>query len=312
MDKFLTPKKSSTAEASPKGDFGKKSAPVRGQKVGVPKDKTETTTLSKLPSPSSARPSKRKLGEEDEYTDTQAGRPRPTPGQAKPKNELPPLPDTIVPNLLCLFVGLNPGIETATKGHPYAHPSNLYWKLLHWSGLTPDRRLAPAEYVILPEQYTLGNTNIVGRATKSGADLNKAEMVVGAGVLDEKVRKSRPEVVCLVGKSIWEAVWKWKHGRAIKSTEFHYGFQAAGENMGRVGGLKGGQEAKWSGARVFVATTTSGLAAGMSLQEKKDIWAELGVWVNERRDERKRIKDGANVSKEEKAEQVEPEVKVDG
>lgn len=222
-------------------------------------------------------------------------------GYAPPSSydHLPPLPDTIIPNLLCLFVGLNPGIQTATKGHPYAHPTNLYWPLLHTSGLTSDRRLAPSEYVTLPEKYSLGNTNIVSRATRDGSELSKAEMVVGAGVLDEKIRKWKPEVVCLVGKSIWEAVWKWKHGRGIKKEEFRYGFQNETENMGRKKGSVGffGKAKKiegegssegeaWDGARVFVATSTSGLAASLSMKEKENIWAELGGWVQRRREER--------------------------
>lgn len=128
-------------------------------------------------------------------------------------------------------------------------------------------------------------------------------MVDGAGVLDEKIRKWEPEVVCLVGKSIWEAVWKWKHGRGIKKGEFRYGFQDDGEKMGRKkksgglfggkkteedgGGYSGGSTGRWDGAKVFVATSTSGLAATLSLREKEEIWAELGRWVNERREERK-------------------------
>lgn len=126
----------------------------------------------------------------------------------------------------------------------------------------------------------------------------------GAEVLDEKIRKWKPEVVCLVGKSIWEAVWKWKHGRVLKKAEFRYGFQDAGENLGRkrkersggfFGGQKGGtsageddseEEERWDGARVFVATSTSGLAASLSLREKQEIWAELGGWVQKRREER--------------------------
>lgn len=38
---------------------------------------------------------------------------------------------------------------------------------------------------------------------------------------------------------------------------------------------------------MFVATTTSGLAAGMSMAEKEAIWSELGRWVVKRREERK-------------------------
>ena len=43
----------------------------------------------------------------------------------------------------------------------------------------------------------------------------------------------------------------------------------------------------WAGARVFVATSTSGLAAGLSLKQKEEIWSELGTWVNRRREETK-------------------------
>lgn len=54
---------------------------------------------------------------------------------------LPPLVDILEPNLICVFVGVNPGITTSQRGHAYAHPSNLFWKLLysvrfsHTSGL---------------------------------------------------------------------------------------------------------------------------------------------------------------------------------
>jgi thymine-DNA glycosylase len=218
-------------------------------------------------------------------------KPRPSKGYAPPSTyaHLKGLVDTITPNLLCLFVGLNPGIQTATLGHPYAHPSNHFWRLLHSSGLTPHRQLAPAEYVILPKEYDLGNTNIVDRATRNGGELSKDEMVAGAGVLDEKIRKAQPEVVCLVGKSIWEAVWKWKYGKAMKAHEFKYGFQDTTENMGRSGDF-GGTGTAWQGARVFVATSTSGLAASLSVQQKQEIWRQLGQWVEKRREERKGVK----------------------
>jgi mismatch-specific thymine-DNA glycosylase len=215
----------------------------------------------------------------------------------RPKGYAPPstyahlkgLTDTITPNLICLLVGLNPGIQTATMGHPYAHPSNHFWRLLHSSGLTPNRQLAPSEYVILPKEYSLGNTNIVDRATRNGAELSKEEMVEGAGVLDEKIWKAKPEVVCFVGKSIWEAVWKWKYGRKMNASEFKYGFQDTKENVG-----KSETDAAWPGTRVFVATSTSALAATMSMQQKQEIWRQLGEWVEKRREERKSVEDGGD------------------
>lgn len=261
------------------------------------KEHVDSITSDLLPPSSARRQSKRKRAAEkstlESLQDTSLTKKprRRSNGYAPPSTyaHLKGLVDTITPNLLCLFVGLNPGIQTATLGHPYAHPSNHFWRLLHSSGLTPHRQLAPAEYVTLPKEYDLGNTNIVDRATRNGGELSKDEMVAGAGVLDEKIRKAQPEVVCLVGKSIWEAVWKWKYGKAMKAHEFKYGFQDTTENMGKNGDF-GGTETPWQGARVFVATSTSGLAASLSMQQKQEIWGQLGQWVKKRREERKGVK----------------------
>lgn len=100
----------------------------------------------------------------------------------------------------------------------------------------------------------------------------------GVAVLEEKVRKWRPESVCVVGKGIWESVWRVRKGRGMRKVEFAYGWQGDGERMG------GGEG--WEGARVFVATTTSGLAAGMRPKEKEEVWRGLGEWVERRRRER--------------------------
>ncbi|KAL2009703.1 hypothetical protein VTN00DRAFT_5510 [Thermoascus crustaceus] len=188
------------------------------------------------------------------------------------------LRDTIPPNLILLLVGVNPGLLTGSTGYAYAHPSNLFWKLLHSSGITTIRH-PPSDTYRLPELYSVGNTNIVERPTRDASMLSKAEMDAGVPVLEAKVASQRPEAVCLVGKSIWEAVWRVRKGRAIKKEEFRYGWQDESENMGKGDG--------WKGAPVFVATTTSGLAAGMSMAEKEAIWNELGRWVVRRREERK-------------------------
>ncbi|GKZ92712.1 hypothetical protein CBS63078_4943 [Aspergillus niger] len=230
-------------------------------------------------------------------TTTSSPRPRKTPTPTPPTSSAADslLVDTIPPNLTLLLVGVNPGILTGVTGYAYAHPSNLFWKLLHWSGITPIRH-PPSDTYKLPELYNIGNTNIVERPTRDASMLSKKEMDAGVPVLEEKVREKRPEVVCLVGKSIWEAVWRVKVGRGIRKEEFRYGWQDLEMNMGRVGG-----EGGWEGARVFVATTTSGLAAGMSLQEKREVWDELGRWVCERRKvwerEREKVKVGGDDTK---------------
>ena len=191
---------------------------------------------------------------------------------------LPLLPDAIAPGLLVLFVGLNPGIETARTGHAYAHPSNLFWKLLFSSGVTP-RPCRAHEDRDLPLLYGLGFTNIVARPSRNGSELSRAEMDDGVAALHGKARRWRPEAVCVVGKSIWESVWRVRHGRAVGAA-FKYGWQDEDENMGADPGVG------WPGTRVFVASSTSGLATTLSRAEKQNIWNGLGAWVKKRRTER--------------------------
>jgi mismatch-specific thymine-DNA glycosylase len=196
---------------------------------------------------------------------------------------LPTLVDVLEPNLICVFVGTNPGIRTATSGHAYAHPSNMFWKLLHSSGCT-DERLKPEQDVDLPRLYSMGNTNIVERPSKDAAELSKAEMTAGAPILEEKVRKYRPEAVCIVGKGIFEAIWRWRYGKQIKKDQFHYGWQDDLERMGKCD--------DWEGARIFVSSSTSGLSASTKPHEKEAIWKPFGEWVQARRKERAAERDG--------------------
>ncbi|KAK3942769.1 DNA glycosylase [Diplogelasinospora grovesii] len=233
-------------------------------------------------------------------------RSRPSSGYAPPSTyaHLPALPDAIAPNLLVLFVGLNPGIETARTGHAYAHPTNLFWRLLYSSGVTP-RLCSATEDRHMPELYSLGLTNIVSRPSRNGAELSKSEMDAGVDILHDKVRRWRPECVCIVGKSIWESLWRVRHGRSIKKDEFKYGWQDSTENMGvgevadheRADGVtykedSRGDKEGWNGAPVFVASSTSGLAATLKPAEKEAIWRELGSWVEQRRSEREGSKKG--------------------
>lgn len=134
----------------------------------------------------------------------------------------------------------------------------------------------------MPDLYSLGLTNIVSRPTKDAGELSKAEMDEGVAILEEKTRMFKPESVAIVGKSIWESIWRVRHGKKMKKEEFQYGWQDDSEKMGVV---TSGDES-WEGAKVFVATTTSGLAAGMRPHEKEEVWRGLGEWVETRRAER--------------------------
>jgi mismatch-specific thymine-DNA glycosylase len=120
----------------------------------------------------------------------------------------------------------------------------------------------------------------VTRATKDAAELSKEEMDAGVAILEQKCALYRPEAVCIVGKSIWESIWRVRNGRNLRKDEFKYGWQE--ERMGLV---EEGDK-KWEGARIFVSTSTSGLAANTKPAEKEAVWRQLGEWVEKRRAER--------------------------
>ncbi|CAK7215742.1 uracil DNA N-glycosylase Thp1 [Sporothrix bragantina] len=220
---------------------------------------------------------------------------------------LPSLKDSLAPNLLVLFVGLNPGIETARTGHSYAHPSNLFWKLMYSSGVLPVRCTAQEDHT-LPERFQLGLTNIVARPSRNGAELKPSELDDGVAILEAKARRWRPEVMCMVGKGIWDSVVRvrQRQGGRPKPAAFHYGWQDESENMGMLPADGAGDNVKdeiladeeglvsedgvrldpgWKGARVFVASSTSGLAATLLPAQKEAIWRQLGEWVEGRRKE---------------------------
>lgn len=199
---------------------------------------------------------------------------------------LSPIPDVLQQNLLVVFVGLNPGLSTAQAGHAYAHPSNRFWHLLHVGGLTPERKLSPMEDRDLPRLYSYGHTNIVSRPTRDQGGLKNAEMVAGTADLEIKFRKWKPETLCIAGKGIWEAIWKYKHGSTLSKEDFKWGWQDESENMGCSSGPEFDNKGRpWNGARVFVTTSPSGQAATVPLAEKVRIWSELGDWVRKRREE---------------------------
>ena len=66
----------------------------------------------------------------------------------------------------------------------------------------------------------MGNTNIVSRPSKDAAELSKEEMTEGTRELERKFAEYKPEAVCIVGKGIWEAVWRFRYGRNIRKEEF--------------------------------------------------------------------------------------------
>jgi len=120
------------------------------------------------------------------------------------------LRDRIRPGVRVLFVGINPGVRSALTGHHFAGFSNRFWKLLYDSRLVPE----PLTYVDderLPE-WGYGITNVVPRPTPGIDTLTPEEYVAGCAKLRRKIRRYRPEVVALVGVTVFRALFPNSRG----------------------------------------------------------------------------------------------------
>ena len=116
-----------------------------------------------------------------------------------PSCRIAQLPDYLGPGLDIIFVGINPGLQSARAGHYYANPRNPFWRLLHEAGLTP-RQLRPDEDHLLPT-LGYGITDIVKRPSRGVADLTAADFRRGRRILEEKLLAHRPRIVCFNSKT---------------------------------------------------------------------------------------------------------------
>jgi len=115
------------------------------------------------------------------------------------------LRDCIQPDVLVLFVGINPGLRSAQTGHHFAGYSNRFWRLLHESKLVSEP-LTYLEDRRLPE-WRLGLTNIIGRCTAGIDVLDPDEYRRGVASLKRKIRRYQPHIVALLGVTIFRMLF---------------------------------------------------------------------------------------------------------
>jgi TDG/mug DNA glycosylase family protein len=175
---------------------------------------------------------------------------KPTPAQVAAAHGAH-LPDLLAPGLRVLFCGINPSLYSAAVGHHFARPGNRFWPALHAAGFTP-RRYSPFEdgEVI---GLGLGLTNLAGRATARAEELSADELLAGAAVLAEKVRRWGPRFVAFLGVGAYRTA-----------------FRAPKAGLGR-------QPTELAGARVWVLPSPSGLNAHYHLPRLTELYGELRV-----------------------------------
>ena len=114
------------------------------------------------------------------------------------------LKDRIRPGVRVLFVGINPGVRSAITGHHFAGFSNRFWKLLTESGLVPEPITYEDDHRL--PNFGFGITNLIARPSPGINDLTPAEYVAGWGALERKIRRYKPQVVALVGVTLFRAI----------------------------------------------------------------------------------------------------------
>jgi len=160
---------------------------------------------------------------------------------------MPRLKDIVVERPKLLLVGINPGLRSGALGHHFAGNGNPFWRLLAEAKLTP--RLLHYEEDQALADFGIALTNLCPRATRSAAELTRAEIARGRRVLAKKCSRLRPRVVAFVGLSLYQSYFGLKQSGG------------AGEKPELI-----------AGARVFVVPNPSGLNANFPGFAHKLVW----------------------------------------
>ncbi len=108
------------------------------------------------------------------------------------------LADKVPANLHTLFVGINPAIRSAQLGHYYAHPTNMFWRLLSQTQVTP--RPVTADDDDWMVRHGFGFTDVAKRPTANAGELAQHEFAAARLRLEDLVRSRRPKTIVFVSK----------------------------------------------------------------------------------------------------------------
>lgn len=123
-----------------------------------------------------------------------------------------------------LFAGINPHPGSDARGVPFSN-NKLFWYLLSRAGLIAETEQELRQDALLQEMYHtrfnqvygLGFLNLIDRPTKDITLLVRGEEQAGRERMEKVIKKEKPNVVCFVGKVVYE---KWS---GIK--KFDFGWQ---------------------------------------------------------------------------------------
>lgn len=167
------------------------------------------------------------------------------------------LADKVPPNLHTLFVGINPAIRSAQLGHYYAHPSNMFWRLLTASSVAPRAVTATDDDWMV--KHGFGFTDVAKRPTSNAGELAKHEFEAARRRLEQFVKRLQPRTIAFVSKRAARAFLQVGADVPIRYGQYDQSFH---------------------GSAVWFLPSTSGQSfADTSFQEKVRAFERLGEHI---------------------------------
>jgi TDG/mug DNA glycosylase family protein len=140
------------------------------------------------------------------------------------------LPDYLASSLELVFVGINPGLYSARRGHYFARTTSRFWPAFSRSGLSERIRDELRRPTLRPEddgallRFGIGFTDVVKVASRNAAELRVGDFQEWSPRLLAKLETYRPRVACFHGVTAYAAFSRYALGRA--ETRFSLGPQS--------------------------------------------------------------------------------------
>jgi TDG/mug DNA glycosylase family protein len=167
------------------------------------------------------------------------------------------LPDLVGPDIRLLFVGINPGLQTAAVQAHFSGRSNRFYPALFRAGIVD--RVIDASAGFTPDDRAhligrgVGISNLVRGASRRADELTADELRAGAADLTQRVEALGPAVVALLG-----------------ITAYRIAFERPKATAGR-------QPEGIGGSELWVVPNPSGLNAHATITSLADAYREAAV-----------------------------------
>lgn len=197
--------------------------------------------------------------------------------------------------LTVLFIGFNPGLQSSSSQHHYAHFTNSFWKLFNKSNLLQSvvhkDNIPSDEFIICAHtnglnfshdydlvKYNIGFTDLVLKCTRSAQELSSKEKLHNVPRLIEEINSSNSKFIVIIGKGIWESIVKHLSKELnikFKLSNFTWGLQSDVHEIAYKTILSHFYSQLPIDSRVYVFPSTSGLVTQFTFEEKLVFWKQL-------------------------------------